>query len=1109
MQDKLQLLRNSVSDQFHSRTVVEGKKAGVDFGIKLNTFQLDRELLFQFRSVTETHCISIPIPFMENGVLLIEQNDVRRALCNYWIEKEERELDFFSIMHYIICGDPVGILPSHLVKKIPFIQQVVYSFASGNASTVVYNMQRAINEVTNRMPLHETDMTSWVMNQRLVIIDPDFDALTDPKERLDYQIAKNLKYNGKYGWTSMGLSDGSLADMNYILKYDIRHFTPWGMRFHNPQRNLYSTLAMKGDELPLVRSESMQYMMDQGMTRKGWNLFTMFVDVPDVFEDQIMVDESHKNKKIKYKRRFQCFGRLVVKKGDVLRYKQPLSVAKDGEVKTFDTRADKAWVKDIKFTVSNVGGTAAVVQNVIVEYERKLKDGVKITNMHGNKGVIRLKPLGYAIDPRTGDQRKIDIIVSAKSIQKRKNYGQVLEALYNNLTGEAGGVVEDYKEVTQQEIEDALLEAGFPSDGKWVADTYRGELTGICGTVFWGVTKDVEDQIWDHTDTVRRNGRDLRTAGLKFSTVEFRALTTRFGKNNPVLDEIMAYCQATDDVHEQLTILRGKRGELPTEKPVVNAAYVRPLVQAKGTMVDAHEITGTIVDESFMPDGFVLQLPVTYHVAVDHDGSTVYEGYPQQNIQCAQQWATDKIYVPNSNMRKCWRHESGKWGMSEAGVWVNNIVKLCHRFMLEPEEPINTKLLYMSIYNYYDRVARKMGTKRGEISTYCMAVRYPYSAKAVATLSNALPKNTIQIHRNMARKIKVRDGDVVLVERFPCLGFMSVRPQKVKVTDDPMCKYTIRVSGNSLGSLSLDFDGDVLFIASFHTPQAKEALLKEWTNPNQSCYKVIKELNLKAGKPHTKCMGLQDFGIKMFADLDEDMHAELVKRSTGVKSHTGPVIALAYNIMRIVENSDIKDNQKTNVAVELFLDKVGNSVFKQKHGVKSLHDIVIDAICTADVNMLVEHGFRRGTSTIICDIIRQKAAMLSRPINDLKSYHEKAKQRGWSKVINKIVREQNKIYFASRACLEGCDLLTHLEHPAVDFPSKMFKWTLTGKAQRMRNELEKHFNEGGGKLKTHGMKKACEALCELIDSTMVPEVSGEGRREMLRSRELLKEVFAS
>jgi hypothetical protein len=287
--------------------------------------------------------------------------------------------------------------------------------------------------------------------------------------------------------------------------------------------------------------------------------------------------------------------------------------------------------------------------------------------------------------------------------------------------------------------------------------------------------------------------------------------------------------------------------------------------------------------------------------------------------------------------------------------------------------------------------------------------------------------------------------------------------------------------------MSLDFDGDVLFVASFHTPEAKEVLLKEWTNPNKSCYDAIQELNKKAGKPHTREMTLQEYNITKFAPWTKETHAAMVANATGVKSHTGPVIALAYNIMRIIENSDVKSDQKTNCAIELFLDKVGNSVFKQKHGVKSLHDIVIDAICTCDIETLVAEGFKRGTSTIICDVIRKKAARHG--ILDLVGYHEKIKINGGSNIINLIVRRENMVYFASRALLEGCELLRHLEQPAVDVPSRMLQWTLSCKADLMKTPLESFLEKRGVEIiKSQNIREAAKDLIELFEKMMTEKI---------------------
>lgn len=1116
-EEKFKFLCDNLYRQFHSRTEVERRKTGVDLGITLNMETRDRTLWLTFAKNKKSHSVTVPIPYIENNVALISSNDVKRAICSHYIRADERMVDYSTAMYLVICDNPSGIVPSQFAKSTSFIQRIINSARYDNTAIICYSLQRAINEVVNKMPLHETDLNSWVMNHRLLIIDPIFDELQDPAKQLAYQVEKNKTYFNK-GWTSIGLSDGSLATKNYILTEDIRKLTPFGLRYHNPGRNLFSTLGTKGDEYPLVKSKSMQDLMDKGVTRKGWNLFTLFADTPEVFEDQILVDTSHLNKFTTYERRIQCFGQIFVKEGDKLIKGHKLSEAPDGGIKYFDTIADNAKVLAINEAVTNVGGVKEKVYNITIKYIRKFKDGTKFTNLHGNKGVIRFEELGNAIDPRTGELRKLDVISACTSVKKRKNFGQLLEAICNNITDEKGIVLEDDYFCSMEMLEKSLVEKGFPKDAAWVCNTYAGELTGICGVVFWGVISQPEGALWDKGTTTKKNGRELRTAGLKFSTVEFRAIQTRFGNDNPIIDEIMSYAQGTEDLHDKLNIMRSKRGEKVTAKPTVELKNVEPVTQLSSTILEPNEIPGTVVDETFYPEGFMLKIPIPFQTVVNNRLQVVSEGIPRQvfaseliaengpPITEGAVYQTDLIYIPSANLRKCWRHDTGKLGLSEIGVLVNNMVLHGHRIILRPQDVVNYTLYLNAISEYYRRIANMMSTKRGDINTYGMAVRYPYSAKAYATLTNAVPKNTVEIHREMAKGLRVSNGDVVLVERFPCLGFMSVRPQKVHITDDPLCRYSIRVSGNSLVSTGCDHDGDTIYLASFHTPGAKNLLRKEWRNPNKSCYDVIQLLNKKAGVPHIKYMNLRDYDIHPFACLNNETHAELVKRATGVKSHTGPVIALAYNIMRIIENSNVANDQKTAVAVEVFLDRAGNSVFKQKHGVKSLHDIVIDAICSGDISALVDNGFKRSTSTIICNTIAEKAKQLG--VHDLRSYHEWAKKNGASSIVNRIVREQNKIYFASRANLETCSLLYHLEQPAVDVPSRMLEWVTSGAANSIVTPLDKHVQDKSlSELHTAKYKDAAKTLQDFIDTALIKTIKPSSMRKE-KATACLRAIFA-
>ena len=1083
--EKARLFCSSIIGQFTSRTLVEGKKRNLDFGISMAVTHENGSSWFTFTKEEETHSFNVPLLFTENSVLLLEQNEVRRGVCPFMIRQEDQILDYYAVMQRIITDNATGLVSPSLVKRSPFIQQIIWSFANGNTSVIIYNLQKAINEVVNRMPLHDTSLNSYIMNHRLIIIDPDFNELRSPEDRLEYQVAKSKAFFSR-GWTPIGLADGNLADKNYTLMCDIRHLTPFGMKYHNPQRNLFSTLGMKGDEEPNIRSISMQNLMNVNITRKGWNMFTLFADIPDVFEDQIMVDIRHHNKYITYEKRFQCYGIMRVNEGQRIKPGHTLSISDKASTKKFDVDCDQAIVKRITPSVINVGGVKTEVFNVVISYRRYLRDGVKFTNLHGNKGIIRMRNLGNAIDPRTGSLTPIDVIISAKSIHKRKNFGQIFEALLNNTTPDENlpMVIDDFYEVSMDQVKESLSSNGLPSDGTWHCETYHGPIDGVCGNIFWGVIASPENSLWSEDATVRKNTRNLRTAGLKFSHVEMRALQTRFGKDNPVLNEVLTYAQGSDDLHEGYKILQSKKGILPegiNQRHVFDVNFVN---QSSGTIVDEEYILDTIADENFESEGFILQLPMAYQVLRDANGQVEYEGAPVQNMPegIKDIFTFDKVYVPTGIMRRCWKHDNGKFGLNEIGVLVNNIVIMAYRFASEPTEARHIAMLYRAVGAYFNRVASTMGTKKGDVSKLGMSVRYPFSSKATAALSNRLPENTVEIHESMAAQLRVSNGDVVIVERFPCLGFMSVRPQKVRVTKDEMCRYTIRVSGNCLCSLGLDFDGDVIYLASFHTPEARELLRKEWAEPNEECFDIIQQLNNKSGKPQVKMLALDDYSITEFSPPTAETHAVIVRNVTGVKSHTGPVIALAYNLMRILENSSAADEQATNVAIEYFLDRVGNTVFKQKHGVKSLHAIVTDAICTGNVDSLVKEGFERKTSQTIVDVITEKAAGVG--VSNLAQYHAKAKEKGWSNIINRIVRQQNKIYYASRANLEATELLDHLDSPAVDIPSKILKDVLSGKIGALKTRLEDYLDQDAlASIQDEDHRGACEALMGLIEET--------------------------
>ncbi|MBD3260783.1 MAG: hypothetical protein GF334_03765 [Candidatus Altiarchaeales archaeon] len=495
------------------------------------------------------------------------------------------------------------------------------------------------------------------------------------------------------------------------------------------------------------------------------------------------------------------------------------------------------------------------------------------------------------------------------------------------------------------------------------------------------------------------------------------------------MGEILSYRQGTGEVREYLDIVRGMAGLYRDTLPTVEASTFVYSPSGMGTFHDAEQLVGTISDEELFPNGCYLKLPFRLRVSIPDDRSLgVVESIAGEDAYEApagcRAFEFDRILIPSSELRQPWRHPTGKYGLSDLSTQLNQILEAIDRLKYGEVKEAQVSSL---IFRYLHNASRSLSLKTGKLSTYLMSVRYPWSSKATAVLGRNLEPNWIEIHEDMANDLKVSTGDYVLVERFPCLGFMSTRIQRVRVTSDPEAKYVIRVSGNSLVSMNLDFDGDVIYIMSFHSEGARAELKKNFHDPHPRIKEVLDQLNDKK-VPMTRTMNLQEMEMRSFQDMSPQEHAELNATSLAVKLWTGPVIALCYNLMRIVEGNIPYHQREAHINVEVFLDKVGNSVFSQKHGTKSLREECVEAVCLADFQALVKLGFPEDETKQLCGIIRKYAAKLGvRNDKELKAHYQRHVEEGRSNIINSIVRRFHKTYFATRANLHPLDLLEHLE----------------------------------------------------------------------------------
>jgi len=193
--------------------------------------------------VVQQLCISKPRKD-ELGNLIIG-NHVERALCSWYLVGKKLELNYWEVMALLLTDSINDLFPvlSDGPNKRVFLEKIIRSFGTRNAPIIVRNAQKLIDGVVNELPLCGSPMQTWAMNNRVMFIDPIFDSLT-PQEILEYHKEKNATL---FPWTSMGLSDSSMVK-NYMLKEDLRKYSPFCIKHHSPMRNLYQPLGMTGPD---------------------------------------------------------------------------------------------------------------------------------------------------------------------------------------------------------------------------------------------------------------------------------------------------------------------------------------------------------------------------------------------------------------------------------------------------------------------------------------------------------------------------------------------------------------------------------------------------------------------------------------------------------------------------------------------------------------------------------------------------------------------------------------------------------------------------------------------------------------------------------------------
>jgi hypothetical protein len=218
--------------------------SAIDKELSYRVRQYDREgkLLYKINSREEEMIIDIlvnnairlslvvPLPYLENGIIYLGTT-VKRCPGSFVFNGSA--FDYLDFIHKVLVDNCNHIFGLHILSTP--LGRLAQLHTVQNPALVVRNIQKMINQIISSIPLSDGPLKDYVMNRRLMFLDPNFSKLK-PDEKLEYQVKKELDC---FPLTGLGLSDSVMSEGNCLLSVDIRNYTPFSA-YHNPKRNLFS-----------------------------------------------------------------------------------------------------------------------------------------------------------------------------------------------------------------------------------------------------------------------------------------------------------------------------------------------------------------------------------------------------------------------------------------------------------------------------------------------------------------------------------------------------------------------------------------------------------------------------------------------------------------------------------------------------------------------------------------------------------------------------------------------------------------------------------------------------------------------------------------------------
>jgi len=687
-----------------------------------------------------------------------------------------------------------------------------------------------------------------------------FQSYLDPKRCLKENIpciGVNLLAAFMF-WEGYTFEDGiviseSAAKKLTTLEVVTQHFVIWG--------NEITTKDLK------CLSEGEKSRLDRnGIIKEG-----EIVKPGDVIIGKICQRRKEIGKKVewievKVKAREDFYGKVIEVKRDIYYPNVPLHIPLENKEKIIKT-----------------------VIRIRLLRERPVQIGDKLTNRHGNKGVVSLI-LPDDEMPHLPDGTPVEIILNPIGVIARMNIGQLLEAHFSWLAKKQGQPLifkpfEPIKEDLWNELKKTFKEFGLDELGRvYLQDKHGNKITDFPVTVGYVYTLRpyhiAEDKVNVRSISAysvvtqqpfrgKKKYEDFYLpGGQRFGEMEVWALEAHYTPK--LLDELLT--KKSDD----LLLKENKSKSIPHSFRNV-AIILRTLgidLYAQDQFNQKIDLTKKNIKNASIKSVKIELIPpekIPEYMPVISLSSFISKYKVSEILEDPEYFGNPKDYFARSTSMGCielptplfnpfLEREEFYLPFLPVNLRINlQLTKLYKKFLLTlvkyrnlSEEEKKRELiseLQIIFEKILDLTWDLLIGKYGFIRKYCLGKRVDYSGRLVCVPDQNLDIDTVGLHPDFVKKLaghlisseneisleNFYKDKVVLIIRFPTLHKMNVQAFRVKI--DKKYKNVIGIPPVICAGFNADFDGDEF---SIHLPlsslaqlEAKEKCMidKNWFSP--------------------------------------------------------------------------------------------------------------------------------------------------------------------------------------------------------------------------------------------------------------------------------------